>query len=116
MEHVIHGYKKMKYFSLQMCNVSLLLSMPSKELLQYDPQTIIRDTDIYALFNIWKIMQMHLIFEMCMTRLQSWDYLFLVRLYKSVYLVWFIVCQSRVAVNRRIFRLEKKFMTSEIGF
>lgn len=44
----------MKHFSLQMCSVSLLLSMPSKELLQCDPQAIIRDTDIYDLFNIWK--------------------------------------------------------------
>lgn len=84
MEHVIYGFKKMKYFSLQMCSMSLLLSKPSKEPLQYDPQTIIRDTNIYAFFNIWKnnanASDIWNVYDK-VAKLR----LFLVRLYKSVY-------------------------------
>lgn len=105
MEHVIYGFKKMKYFSLQMCSVSLLLSKPSKEPLQYDPQTIIRDTNIYAFFNIWKnnanASDIWNVYDK-VAKLR----LFLDSINQCIF-VWFIVCQSRVAVSRGIFRLEK---------
>lgn len=58
--------------------------MPSKELLQYDPQTIIRDTNIFALFNIWKNNANASDIWNVYDKVEKLR-LFLVRLYKSVY-------------------------------
>lgn len=58
--------------------------MPSKELLQYDPQTIIRDTNIFALFNIWKNNANASDIWNVYDKVEKLR-LILVRLYKSVY-------------------------------
>lgn len=58
--------------------------MPSKELLQYDPQTIIRDTNIFALFNIWKNNANASDIWNVYDKVEKLR-LFLVRLYKSGY-------------------------------